>query len=55
MWTAIIVITLVFIFIVGGMITLLKSKDFKIPKDYDPSKSGYDDEDEDEDDKSTWF
>lgn len=26
---------------------LLKSKDFKIPKDYDSSKSGFDDEDDD--------
>ena len=46
MWTAIIIITLVFVFIIGGMMTLLKSKSFKIPKDYDPSKSGYDDDDD---------
>jgi len=52
MWTAIIVIFLVFVLIVGGMMTLLNSKDFEIPKDYDPSKSGYDDED---DDKSSGF
>jgi len=44
MWTAIIVITLVFLFIIGGMMLLLKNKDFKLPKDYDPSKSGYQDD-----------
>lgn len=43
MWTAVIVIVLVFLFIIGGMMTLLKNKSFKIPKDYDPSKSSYDD------------
>jgi len=53
MWTAIIVIFLAFVLIVGGIMALLHSKDFKIPKDYDPSKSGYDDEDED--DKSSGF
>jgi hypothetical protein len=46
MWAAIIII-LVLLFIVGGMMTLLKSKDFKIPDDYDKSKSGFDDEDDD--------
>ena len=48
MWTAIIIIVLVFAFIIGGMMTLLKSKNFKIPEDYDSSKSGYDDEDDDQ-------
>ncbi len=47
MWTAIIIIVFVLLFIVGGMMTLLKSKDFKLPKDYDSSKSGYDDDDDD--------
>ncbi len=46
MWIAIGITAFVFILIVGGMMTLLKSRDFKIPKDYDPSKSGYDDEDD---------
>lgn len=46
MWTAIIIIFIVFVFIVGGMMTLLKHKDFKIPDDYDSSKSGFDDEDD---------
>jgi hypothetical protein len=48
MTTAIIIIVLVFALIVGGMMGLLKNKNFKIPKDYDPSKSGYDDEDDDD-------
>ena len=52
MTTAIIIIILVFALIVGGMMSLLKNKDFKIPKDYDPSKSGYKDDD---DDDSTGF
>ena len=47
MWTAIIIISIVFIFLVGGWMTLLKNKDFNIPEDYDSSKSGYDDEDDD--------
>lgn len=52
MWTAIIIIILVFALIVGGMMTLLKNKDFKIPEDYDSSKSGYNDDD---DDKSSGY
>ncbi len=48
MWTALIIIVLVLLFIVGGMMTLLKSKDFKIPDDYDKSKSGFDDDEDDE-------
>jgi len=47
MWTAIIIIIIVFLFVVGGMMALLKSKDFKLPKDYDSSKSGYNDDDDD--------
>ncbi len=47
MWTAIIVIFIVMVFLVGGWMTLLKNKDFKIPDDYDPSKSGFDDDDDD--------
>ena len=47
MWTAIIIIVLVLLFIVGGMMILLKSKNFKIPDNYDKSKSGFDDEDDD--------
>jgi len=46
MWTAIIVILVVLLFIIGGIMTLLKNKDFKIPDDYDSSKSGFDDEDD---------
>jgi len=44
----IIVTILVFVILLGGIMTLLKNKSFRIPKDYDPSKSGYDDEDEDD-------
>lgn len=47
MWTAIIIIVFVFIFIVGGMMTLLKSKGFKLPDNYDPNSnnnSSFDDE-----------
>ncbi|MBV1909669.1 MAG: DUF2897 family protein [Kangiellaceae bacterium] len=47
MWTAIIIIILVLLFIIGGMMTLLRSKDFKLPDNYDKSKSGFDDDDED--------
>jgi DUF2897 family protein len=51
MWTAILVITFVFIFIVGGMMVLLKNRDFKLPKDFDPknSKAAYKNDYEDED------
>ena len=52
MWTVIIIIVLVLLFIVGGMMILLKSKNFKIPDNYDKSKSGFDDED---DDKNSGF
>ena len=38
----------IFVFLIGGIVTLLKNKDFKIPKDYDPSKSGYKDEEDDD-------
>ena len=38
----------IFVFLLGGIVTLLKNKDFKIPKDYDPSKSGYKDEEDDD-------
>ena len=48
----ILVSILIFIFLVGGIATLFKNKDFKIPDDYDPSKSGFDDE---EDDDSTGY
>ncbi len=44
----IMVTILVFVILLGGIMTLLKNKGFRIPKDYDPSKSGYDDEDEDD-------
>ena len=47
MWTAIIIIFIVMVFLVGGWMVLLKHKDFKIPDDYDASKSGFADEDDD--------
>lgn len=47
MSTAIIVIIIVFAFVVGGMITLLKSANQKFPDTYDKSKTGFDDEEDD--------
>ena len=47
MTTALIVIALVFIFIIGGMMTLLKNAKKKFPDTYDKSKTGFDDEDDD--------
>ena len=47
MLTAILVTIFVLAILVGGIMTLLKSKDFKIPDDYDPSKSGYNDDEDD--------
>jgi len=48
MSTAIIVSILVFAFIVGGMVTLLKSANkHKLPDNYDKSKVGFDDEEDD--------
>jgi len=46
MTTALIIIALVFVFIIGGMVTLLKNAKQKIPDNYDKSKTGFDDEDE---------
>jgi hypothetical protein len=46
MSTALIVIALVFIFIIGGMMTLLKNAKQKFPDTYDKSKTGFDDEEE---------
>ncbi|MGX5173370.1 DUF2897 family protein [Aliikangiella sp. IMCC44653] len=47
MSTAIIVIILVFAFIIGGMITLLKTANkYRFPKNYDKSKTGFDDEED---------
>ncbi len=47
MKTAIIIIVLVFLFLIGGMLSLLKNKDFPLPKDYDPKKNpGFEDEDD---------
>ncbi|MFT6732150.1 MAG: hypothetical protein ACJAS9_000326 [Polaribacter sp.] len=44
----IIISIIIFVFLIGGIMTLLKNKDFKIPKDYNPDKSSYkDDEDDD--------
>ncbi len=43
----IIITIIIFAFLIGGIMTLLKNKSFKIPDDYDPSKSGYKDEDDD--------
>ena len=49
MWVGIIISVLIFAFLIGGIMTLLKNKDFKLPKNYDASKSGYDDDDDDDD------
>ncbi|PWK47900.1 hypothetical protein [Pleionea mediterranea] len=47
MTTAIIITLLVFAFIIGGMIILLKSaKKHKFPDTYDKSKVGFDDEED---------
>jgi len=48
MTTAFIVIALVFIFVIGGMVTLLKNAKQKFPDTYDKSKTGFDDQEEDE-------
>ena len=48
MTTAIIIIILVFLFIIGGMVTLLNTANkHKLPDNYDKSKTGFDDEDDD--------
>lgn len=47
MLTVILIIIFVFALIVGGMMTLLKNKEFKLPDNYDRSKSGWDDDDQD--------
>lgn len=44
----IIISILIFVFLIGGIVTLLKNKDFKIPDNYDPSKSGYNNKDDDD-------
>jgi len=44
----IVISVLIFAFLLGGIFTLLKNKDFKIPDDYDPKKSGYKDDDDDQ-------
>ena len=44
----IIITVIIFAFLIGGIMSLLKNKDFKIPDDYDSSKSGYKDEDDDD-------
>jgi len=47
MTSAIIVSIIIFLILLGGLIPLLKNKDFPLPKDYDPKKNpGYDDDDE---------
>ncbi len=48
MTTALIVIAIVFIFIIGGMITLLKNAKQKFPDNYDKSKTGFSDEEDDD-------
>ena len=48
MMIGILITILIFAFLIGGIMTLLKNKDFEIPDDYDKSKSGYKDEDEDD-------
>ena len=51
MTTALIVIALVFLFIIGGMVILLKTANkFKLPDTYDKSKTAFKDEEEDNDD-----
>lgn len=47
MTKAIVIIVLVLLFIIGGMVTLLRSANQKIPENYDRSKLGFDDEDDD--------
>ena len=48
MTTAIIVIIVVFLFIIGGMVTLYKTANkYKFPDTYDKSKTGFDDEEDD--------
>lgn len=46
MSTAIIIIIVVFAFIIGGMMTLLKNAKDKFPDTYDKSKTGFDDKDD---------
>ena len=47
MTTAWIVIILVFAFVIGGMMTLLRTANkYKFPDTYDKSKTGFDDEEE---------
>ncbi|TQV75526.1 hypothetical protein FLL45_11465 [Aliikangiella marina] len=47
MSTAVWAIIFVFAFIIGGMITLLRTANkYKFPKNYDRSKVGFDDEDD---------
>lgn len=48
MSTAVLVTILVFAFLIGGMVTLLKSANkHKLPDNYDKTKVGFDDEDDD--------
>lgn len=49
MSTAVIISVLVFIIIIGGIVTLLTTANkYKFPDTYDHSKTGFDDEDEDD-------
>jgi hypothetical protein len=49
MTKAIIIIVLVLAFIIGGMITLLKTADkYKFPDNYDKSKTGFEDKDDED-------
>ncbi len=48
MTKAFIIIAIVFILIIGGMVTLLKTANkYKFPDTYDKSKTGFDDEEDD--------
>lgn len=50
MTKAIVIIVLVFLFIIGGMMTLLNTANkYKFPDTYDKSKTGFDDKDEEDD------
>jgi uncharacterized protein YxeA len=48
MKTAIILIIIVFLFIIGSLINFWRdAKNTKVPKNYDRSKTGFDDEEDD--------
>ena len=48
MLKAVLIFLLVLVIIIGGMMTLLQTaRKIKLPKNYDKSKSGWDDEEDD--------